>query len=247
MPKKGRTELEPENRELLTAGLAGLGIPATPEQVEELGQFLASVVEWNQQFNLTRIVDERDAVLKHLLDSASCLQVVNPAADLSVIDVGSGAGFPGVVLQLLRPGYRVTLLESLQKKCKFLEHVRDTLAPHLNVLWSRAEDAGLEGARREQYDVAVARAVAPMRVLAELCLPFVRVGGTFVAMKGPTGREEAAAAAVALRTLGGRLQTVREVLLPEGAGERQLLVVEKVAATPKAYPRKAGTPERKPL
>jgi 16S rRNA (guanine527-N7)-methyltransferase len=144
----------------------------------------------------------------------------------------------------------LTLLESLQKRCRFLEAVGQELFPDdpgYSVFWSRAEDGGRNGAHREQYDLVTARAVADLRVLAEYCLPFAKVGGQFVALKGPAGEAEAEGAAKAIHTLGGKLTELKKLSLPGGAGERVLVVVQKERSTPKTYPRKAGTPAKAPL
>ena len=240
--------MEAENRSLLLSGLEGLGLAVPEQALGRLEQHLAAVLEWNERFNLTRIRDERDAVLKHIIDSATCWQVVTPRPGLQVLDVGSGAGFPGVVLKLLAPDVRVVLMEATQKKCRFLEHVRDIIAvPGVEVVCARAEEAGRLPAHREQYDLVVARAVAEMRTLVEYALPLVRVGGRFLAMKGPGGAAEAAGAALAIARLGGGSVTLREISLPGDAGERTLVLVEKAAPTPAPYPRAAGAPEKRPL
>lgn len=223
--------------------------------VELLDAYLAAVRQWNERVNLTAITGEREMVVKHVLDSATVLGAVELRPGQRLLDVGSGAGFPGVVLKILCPEVAVDLLESLGKRCRFLEHVRAKLVAlglrgaedGLRVLQGRAEDWGRRPGHREGYDVVVARAVATMRVLAEYCLPFVRVGGLFVAMKGPGVEEELGAAGRALGVLGGEVDRVVEVELPEGAGRRNLVVVRKVAPVPEAYPRKAGVPERRPL
>ena len=240
--------MEAGNRALLLEGLGALGLVVPPEAPARLERHLALALEWNQRFNLTRISDEREAVLKHIVDSATCWWAVAPRAGMRVLDVGSGAGYPGLVLKVLAPAVEMVLLEATQKKCRFLEHVRDELAlPGLTVLCARAEEAGRRPPHREAFDLVVARAVAELRVLLEITLPFVRVGGRMVAMKGPGGIEEAAGVTTALGKLGGGSLRVEEVSLPEDAGERTLIVVEKVAPTPAQYPRQAGLPERRPL
>lgn len=231
-------------------GLRGAVAAASSDVVELIGRFLGEVAAWNERMNLTAITDEREMVIKHVVDSASVLGAVELAPGMRVLDVGSGAGFPGMILKLLQPAARVVLLESLQKRCRFLEHVRTALGipeTELEVLWGRAEDWGRKGGYRESFDLVTARAVAEMRILLEYTLPFCKLGGTFVAMKGPGAEEELAAAERALRTLGGTVSAVHRVQLPEGFGERVLVEVRKCASTPAAYPRKAGTPERKPL
>lgn len=248
--------MQPDNQALLAAGLRqlagaqGARAAESPVVLERIGRHLAEVADWNQRVNLTAITAEREMVIKHALDSATLLGAVRVAPGMRVLDVGSGAGFPGLVIKLLEPGVRVVLLESLQKRCRFLEHVRDQLgipAPELEVAWGRAEDLGASPGYREQFDLVTARAVAELRILLEYTLPFCRVGGTFVAMKGPGVEGELAVAAQALRELGGEVVQVHRVELPDGTGERNLVVVAKRRSTPRPYPRKAGTPERKPL
>lgn len=246
--------MEQRNRDVLVEGLASFGIAATEQMINALGKHLSMVVEWNERMNLTAITDERDMVVKHVIDSASAMSLVDLKSGARVLDIGSGAGFPGVVLKCLSPGVRMTLLESLNKRCTFLQAVGGEVvqAPEgqsdgYNVVWGRAEDFGRDPGFREQFDVVVARAVAELRVLAEYCLPFARVGGHFLAMKGPAAREELAAAEKAITVLGGALTEVREIILPENAGTRTLVLVKKVKSTPGAYPRKAGTPSKNPL
>lgn len=235
---------------LLTEGLGALGLTADETAQRRILRHLALVSTWNEQVNLTAVTEPTEMVWKHAVDSATLLQVTDLKAGASVIDVGTGAGFPGIVAKALRPDLQLTLLESLQKRCRFLEAVGEELFPGdpgYSVLWSRAEDGGLNPAHRERYDLATARAVADLRVLAEYCLPFVKVGGQFVAMKGPAGEAEAESAAKAVQALGGKIVELRKLALPGGTGERVLIVVHKERATPKAYPRKAGTPAKSPL
>lgn len=242
------------NLELLERELLGFGVQPSWESIEAIGHHLDLVAEWNQQINLTAITTPKDMVLKHAVDSALALLSVDLKPGARVVDVGTGAGFPGVTLKCLVPDIDLVLLESLGKRCKFLESVGTEVLPRLGVegkgyqvLWSRAEDAGQAAAYREQFDVVVARAVADLRVLSELCLPLCRVGGAFLAMKGPSLGEELGAAERAIALVGGKVEEVREVDLPEGAGTRTLVRIRKVKPTPKAYPRKAGTPGKSPL
>ncbi|HWH68538.1 MAG TPA: 16S rRNA (guanine(527)-N(7))-methyltransferase RsmG [Candidatus Sulfotelmatobacter sp.] len=246
--------MEQANRELLSAGLARYGVSPGEALLDALVKHLEMVLEWNERINLTAIKDEREMVIKHVVDSVSALELIRVTKGTSLLDVGTGAGFPGVVLKCIEPAARVVLLESLNKRCTFLQAVGDEVVKPLagsaagyEVLWGRAEDAGKDPKYREKFDVVVARAVAELRVLAEYCLPFCRVGGVFLAMKGPAAGEEIAAAEKAIATLGGAVEAVREIQLPLDAGARTLILMKKVRATPAAYPRKAGTPARIPL
>lgn len=245
--------MEQANAALLKSGLTAFGASGSDEQVQRVGKHLAMVADWNQRINLTAIKGERDMVLKHAVDSASALSMVELQPGLRVLDVGTGAGFPGVTMKCLESGIELSLLESLQKRCKFLEAVGEEIFPDqatrgiYQVVWGRAEEKGHDPAMREQFDLVVARAVAELRILAEYCLPFCKVGGHFLALKGPAAGEELERGAKAIATLGGELVEAREIQLPEDAGLRTLIKIAKRKATPKTYPRKPGTPEKNPL
>lgn len=246
--------MEQANRELLLSGMECYGVAPEERAVAAIDRHLAMVREWNERVNLTAITEEREMVVKHAIDSLTALGVIHIEREARILDVGTGAGFPGVVLKSVHPQTHVVLLESLQKRCKFLEAVGQEVVTPLaggngsyQVVWGRAEDFGAQPEFREKFDLVVARAVAELRVLSEYCLPFARVGGTFLAMKGPSAGEELAGAKGAIERLGGEVAEVREVELPEGAGARTLICIRKVRVTPKGYPRKAGTPAKSPL
>lgn len=246
--------MEKANLELLEHGIQDFGVTPGQDSLQAIVRHLEMVAEWNERVNLTAITSEREMVLKHAVDSASALLVVSLRPGTSVCDVGPGAGFPGVVLKCLQPGIRLCSVESLQKRCRFLEEVGSQIIGPLmggltgyEVVWGRAEDAGHRRELREGFDVVVARAVAELRVLSEYCLPLCRVGGEFIALKGPGSADEVKGAEKAMRVLGGRLEEVKSIELPEGVGERTLIRIRKVSGTPNAFPRKAGTPERKPM
>lgn len=258
--REGPGFLSEEDREVLRRGLAELGGAAGMMAAGDAGtlsaleRHLERVAKENELQNLTAVTRPREMVVKHTVDSATVLGVVSLGAGERALDVGSGAGFPGVVLQLLVPDARVVLLESSRKRCLFLEGLRSDLvasgargAGHLEIRWGRAEEAARQRDLREGFDLVVARAVAELRVLAEYALPFCRVGGTVVAMKGPGADEEVRAAAHAIAVLGGSVERLERIVLPEGAGERVLVVVRKIGPTPASYPRRAGVPERRPL
>ena len=224
------------------------GISLSPKQVTMLAAYERELLEWNEKFNLTAIRDVEGIRTKHFLDSFSAVQAwkANPPARL--IDVGTGAGLPGIALKILYPSMRLTLVESVGKKANFCLHIVKTLAlDNVEVLAVRAEDVGQMPGHREKYDWAVARAVAAMPVLAEYLLPLVKVGGGILAQKGESGPAEAQSAEKALKMLGGRLRQLVKVELPGVADERYLVIVDKTAATPPGYPRRAGVPAQKPL
>ncbi|MDH7568233.1 MAG: 16S rRNA (guanine(527)-N(7))-methyltransferase RsmG [Armatimonadota bacterium] len=229
-------------------GAEGLGILLSDEELERYRLYLETLQEWNQRMNLTAARDPLELAVKHFLDSLTCFLVTAADTPLRVLDVGTGAGFPGVVLKIHAPQWHLTLLDSTRKKVAFLEHLVGLLGlQQTDTLHARAEEAGRLPAYRERFDLVVARAVAELRVLAEWCLPFVRVGGLFVAMKGPRGDEEAPAAKSAVAQLGGEIEQVKPLVLPFGAGERRLVLVRKRRPTPRAFPRAAGAAARRPL
>ncbi len=225
---------------LLITAAAEMGVTVDEVAAERLDIYARLLVEWNERMNLTAITDPTGIVIKHFADSLSAAPLL-PQEPFSLIDVGTGAGFPGVPLAILRGDMRLTLLDSLNKRLLFLEELCRAVGVEATRIHARAEEGGRDAALRERFDVATARAVAALPVLCELCLPFVRVGGRFIAMKGPDGDREAEAAAGALRSLGGRVVERRHVSLAapdaDEAGERCLLVIEKANSTPKRYPR----------
>lgn len=224
------------------------GVSLSARQVAQLSAYERELLEWNQKFNLTAIRDVEGIRAKHFLDSMSCALAWREQPPRRLVDVGTGAGFPGLVLKILYPGLKLTLVESVGKKANFCAHIVRTLGLEgVDILHARAEDVGRAPEHRERYDWAVARAVASLPVLAEYLLPLVRVGGSMLAQKGESGPAEAQAAETALRLLGGRLRQLVPVEVPGVAEERYLVIIEKPAATPPAYPRKAGIPTRKPL
>jgi 16S rRNA (guanine527-N7)-methyltransferase len=224
------------------------GIRLSANQAAALTVYEQELLEWNGKFNLTAIRDTEGIRTKHFLDSISCALAWKDRPPRSLVDVGTGAGFPGLALKILYPGMKLTLVESVGKKATFCQHMVEKLALNeVTVLSLRAEEAGQNPAHREKYDWAVARAVANLPVLAELLLPLVRVGGAMLAQKGESAPAEAQSAEKALKLLGGSLRQLIPVALPGVAEERTLVVVDKVAATPPFYPRRAGLPAKKPL
>jgi len=237
----------------LIAGAGALGLRLTDNQIAAFQTYYEELVAWNQRFNLTAIVDYEPVQIRHFLDSLSCLladEVRRTLArpDARAIDVGSGAGFPGLPLKLVCPGLHLTLLEATGKKVTFLEHIVARLGlRRVSAIHGRAEDLAHEPAHREAYDLALARAVAELPVVAEYTLPFCKVGGWVVAQKGEAGAAEAWSAERAIALLGGELRRVVPVELPGLPEDRSLVVVEKVGPTPERYPRRPGMPGKRPL
>lgn len=236
------------NRERLTNGLDALGIAYDQAAIERFEAFHAILDEYNQKMDLTAVLDEDERVDRHDLDSAAPLAKGLLAAGAKVIDVGTGAGFPGMPLLILRPDLTMTFLDALAKRIAFLQEALTRLGLTATALHARAEDAARMEAHREQYDAAVSRAVASSATLQELTLPFVKTGGLAIAWKGPGVQEEMDAARRAAFVLGG---TVRGVVPAPVPGREDwahcLLITKKTGRTPRVYPRKAGTPNRKPL
>lgn len=222
------------------------GIPLNLSQLEAFERYAGALVEWNEKINLTAITDQKGIEEKHFLDCALPLKLFEIPQNASVIDVGTGAGFPGIPFKIIRPDIKLTLLDSLQKRIAFLNEVLQDLSIDALTLHGRAEDCGKAPEMREQFDIATARAVARLSVLTEYCLPFVRVGGYFLALKGGDCAEEIGQSLNAIAVLGGRLLNSYEYNLPSG-DRRTLIVIEKIKPTLPAYPRPQGRINKKPL
>jgi 16S rRNA (guanine527-N7)-methyltransferase len=233
---------------LVLAAQQLFGVHLTGRQVAALTTFENVLLAWNENFNLTAIRDTEGIHTKHFLDSFSCTLAWKRTPPKRLIDVGTGAGFPGIPLKILYPFMELTLVESVGKKTSFCRHAINILnLEAVEVMTMRAEEVGQMPGQRESYDWAVARAVANLPVLAEYLLPLVKLGGSMLAQKGHNGLVEAHNAEKAFRLLGGRLRHLIPVTLPGVAEERYLVVVEKIAATPAQYPRKPGFPAKSPL
>ncbi|QDZ23456.1 ribosomal RNA small subunit methyltransferase G [Chloropicon primus] len=226
------------------------------EERKQFDTYLESLFEYNAKFNLTAVKTREEAQERHIEDSLALLPVLDECVaegqgqgkGLRVIDVGTGPGLPGIVLAVKRPHWDVTLLDSLQKRCKFLEEVKESLElKNVEVTWSRAEDVGRDAGKRGSWDLAVARAVAPLNVLCELCVPMLRVGGYLVAAKGPDPEAEVKAARNALGQLKAEVVGIIPVSSFGSHGQRTVVVIRKVGETPRKFPRQAGTPKKKPL
>lgn len=232
---------------LLQRGLAEIGLGKLEEEKEELfSNYLRELQIWNRKFNLTAYKSERDIIIYHFLDSLLPLPFF-PLREGDLIDIGSGAGFPGIPLKILQPSFSLYLLEANKKKILFLKNIREKLGLDLEIMEGRAEDLGKNPLYREKFPLAVARAVAPLPVLLEYSLPFLKIGGLFIAYKGPRLKEELNESAKALSTLGGRIEEIKEAILPLCGERRMFLFVLKERETPPSYPRRAGIPSKRPL
>jgi 16S rRNA (guanine527-N7)-methyltransferase len=224
------------------------GVTINPAQAAALQTIHEDLIDWNTRINLTAITEPDAVRVRHLLDSLSLSLVVAFAEGMRVIDVGTGAGFPGLVIAVMYPGVDITLMDSTGKKLKFADHIAQKLGlDNVRTLHMRAEDAGRDRKHREQYDVVLARAVARLPALLEYTLPLLRVDGAFIGMKGTTAFEEVDDAGPALRVLGGKVADVIPVDLPLQEHPHYLIPVSKVKPTPKDYPRLPGTPTREPI
>lgn len=227
---------------------AAYGLSLSDEQLRQFDQYQRLLLAWNERMNLTAITEPREVAVKHMVDSLSAYTPELFHDGVSVIDVGTGAGFPGIPLKIFCPGIHLTLMDALQKRVHFLQTVVDDLGLEaVSCVHARAEEGARQKAYREQYDIAVSRAVARLSVLAEYCMPFVKSGGYFLALKGAKYEEELREAGKALKVMGGSGMETRRVALPGLDDVRAVIAVHKTMPTPKAYPRKAGTPAKKPI
>lgn len=225
-----------------------VGIQLTARQIAAFQRYEDKLLEWNSRMNLTAIRDREGIRTKHFLDSLSCILAFRERPPERLIDIGTGAGFPGIPLKIIYPRMKLTLVESVGKKLEFCRHLVETLdLEDVTLLQARAEALGQDRAHREGYDWAVARAVASLPILVEYLLPLVSLGGKMLAQKGESAHAEAVAAEKAIRVLGGELEQIIPVLVPGIAEERYLVVVDKVASTPPGYPRRVGLPARRPI
>lgn len=226
------------------------GVGLTGEQIEKFKDYYELLIEWNSFMNLTAITDFEEVVLKHFVDSLAVCQTEFFLENdrISIIDIGTGAGFPGIPLKIVFPEMKVTLLDSLNKRVKFLNTVIDKLhLKNVEAIHGRAEDFARQQLYREQYDLCVSRAVANLSTLTELCIPFVKKNGYFISYKSEKLKEELSAGEKAIQILGGKIEEQKEYLLPDTDIKRSLLLIRKVKDTPKKYPRKAGMPAKEPI
>lgn len=223
-------------------------IELTDKQLEQFQIYYEYLVEVNQVMNLTAITQKEEVIVKHFLDSLSIASIIDMSQVNKLIDVGTGAGFPGIPLKIAFPHLQITLMDSLNKRVKFLNETGEKIGVGNQIaIHSRAEELGKKKEYREQYDLCVSRAVANMSTLSEYCMPFVKVGGTFVSYKGNNASEEIERAVCAIEKLGGSIEKQFEFVLPESDINRTFVLIKKVKQTPNQYPRKAGMPAKEPL
>lgn len=228
--------------------LEKLNISLSDQQIQQFMKYYELLVEWNSFMNLTAITEFDEVCKKHFVDSVSLIKAMDLSKELSVIDIGTGAGFPGIPLKIVFPNLKITLLDSLNKRIKFLDTVIEELAlANISTLHGRAEDFAKPGKLRETYDLCVSRAVANLSTLSEYCLPYVKVGGFFISYKSEKIDEESEAAKKAISILGGKVKDQVAFTLPDSDIYRNLYMIEKVKETNKKYPRKAGLPSKEPL
>ncbi len=236
-----------ELKQILNSAVQGYKITLTPQQLEQFEIYYRLLTEWNEKINLTAITDPQGVAVKHFADSLAFFNYIDVPECASVIDIGTGAGFPGVVLKIVRPDISLTLLDSLNKRFLFLDDLLLNLGLEARFIQGRAEEFGQSLDCRESFDLAVSRAVAQLNTLSEYCLPFVRLSGKFVAFKGGSCEEEVANAKRAVQVLGGKIVKVHTFELPFDGGGRSLVEIEKNQPTPDKYPRNNGRIKAKPL
>lgn len=221
-------------------------IPISAAQLGAFEKYASLLKSWNEKMNLTAITEEYEIAVKHFIDSISvlgCFEIQNGA---KLIDIGTGAGFPGIPIGIMRQDINITLLDSLNKRLIFLNEVCDRIGVKAQIIHARAEEYGQKPEYREKYDIAISRAVANLPALCEYCMPYVRTGGHFISMKGPEGEKELTQAAKAIEVLGGELSEIRALTLPDGS-TRTVIIIKKVKSTPNKYPRRGVKITKSPL
>jgi 16S rRNA (guanine527-N7)-methyltransferase len=234
--------------EILATGMSRFGITFDQNTIQQFYKYLLLLIERNETVNLTAITDTKEILIQHFLDSLSVLTIDVLKPNMKVIDIGSGAGFPGIPLKIIIPELQVVLADSTKKRVAFMEEVTDLLKlKDITAIHGRAEDLSHNPDYRESFQIAVSRAVADLRVLCELCLPFVQVGGLFLSYKGPKSYDELEMSENALNILGGKVEGIRNIKVPYSQKTHNIIVIQKVEKTPKKYPRKPGKPKKSPL
>ena len=232
--------------EILKKESKKINIKLDDKQLRDFYEYMKNLLEWNEKINLTAITDPKEIIIKHFIDSLTIMQYTKEKD--KIIDIGTGAGFPGVPIKIAKENVKITLVDSLNKRINFLNETIEKLElKNIETVHSRAEECGKNKQYRENYDIAVSRAVARLNVLVEYLLPTVKVGGCCICMKGPDCKEEINQARTAIDILGGKIKTVEEFTIPDTDLKRTIIIIEKIKNTPSKFPRKAGIPAKTPL
>ena len=235
-------------REMLIGGAKELGIELSERQIEQFLTYLEILRNWNKRMNLTSLKDPREIIVSHFLDSLTIHKAIDTRKEISAIDLGTGAGFPGIPLKILRPEISLSLLDSRRKRIEFLKYLSKSLKlKGLEIIWGRAEEYGRKEGYRERYDVVLARALARLNILAELGIPFLKIRGLFIAQKGQKLKGELEEARKAIEILGGELKGIISLRLPFSHKSRKLVIIEKILETPPRFPRRSGIPQKRAL
>ncbi len=223
-----------------------INIVFTEEQLQKFYQYMNMLIEWNEKINLTAIVEPKEIIIKHFIDSLTIVKFIEQ--DKFVIDIGTGAGFPGIPIKIVRQDLNITLLDSLNKRINFLNEVINNLGlKNITAIHARIEEFAKNKQYRETYDVATSRAVANLTTLSEYMLPMVKVKGTAICMKGAEIKEETSKSKNSIKLLGGKINKIEELTLPKSDYKRNLIIIDKISQTPNKYPRKPGIPSKDPL
>lgn len=232
--------------EIINKKIKYLSININNIQINRLYIFMNLLIEWNKKYNLTAILEPEEIITKHFIDSLTICDLIKKNSN--IIDIGTGAGFPGIPVKIINEQLDITLLDSLNKRINFLENVIDELKLQNTIaIHSRAEDLGKDNKYREQFDYVTSRAVAPLNYLVEYMLPFVKIGGKCICMKGVNIEDELKQSERAVLQLGGKISIIKKIQLPETDFERNIIIIEKIKSTPAKYPRKAGMPKKQPI
>ena len=237
---------EEEFKKYLKENATKIGINISEEEANKFLKYKELIIEWNEKINLTAILEDEEFVIKHLIDSLTINKYIKESD--YIIDIGTGAGFPGIPIKILNSQNEIVLMDSLNKRLIVLNDIIKKLnLKNVKTLHGRAEELFQKDNFREKYDIATARAVAGLNTLVELMMPAVKIGGLCICMKGKTGEEELKESTKAIETLGGKVKNIEKIILPESDFERTIILIEKVKETPRQYPRKPGTPQSKPI
>lgn len=236
------------NIETLVKGMSDLEIELTEEQLNKFSIYKELLKEWNEKINITTITDDVEIDQKHFLDSLTPIKTNLFNENIKIIDIGTGGGFPGVPLKIVKDNLEVDLLDSLNKRIIFLNEVINQLGlKNIRAIHGRAEELSIKSDYRESYDICISRAVASLSTLSEYCIPFVKVGGYFISMKGPDFQEELAASSNAINILGGKVIDAKIITIPQSNINHSIIIIEKIKQTPTKYPRGGGKPRKNPL